>query len=502
MTDVHAQTNALDFLHQLNEGFDQEAIDLSRRLVNHLFVLFRSATTHDLANDALDRPLEQMIDVVNLQFERGADQLEISLMDGNFFVNGRLLQLDYSTFQNTRYLRRIFEFLKIDVLNISQPPRLEQLRALLEAFLKVIKDPTTRFEEFDLFPILVGTRKSTGYEELFGIHDPRHHVLGVYASGLLMLRQFVNDLRKGQAPRYPKIKRLCLQLIDLEPRYHSLLIALIHLEAYKGNLFCRMLNTAVMSIAFGHRIGLNREQLLDLGMTAFYHDLGWALVGTLNDEDGSDIALTIEGINRARNKSESSMEHLRVKVARALVRIGGFNELVINRLIVAYETQIPQNRPPEGLYYGEIGASYMTHVIRMASRYDELTSQSEGQPPYHPDEAMRVILDNEGDTYEPFLAHLFANSIGAFPVGSFVELDTGEVGLVVNLPVEAVHFNRPQVKLLMDRSGAAVSDGPVLDLSEKDRGGRFIRSIERTYDGRAFGISITNFFFGETARSA
>ena len=470
---------------------------LPRVVHDHLFVLFRSATTHDLDNDALDRPLHQMVQVVNQQFERGADQLEIAMMDGNFFVNGRLLQLDYSTFQNTRYLRRIFEFLKVDVLTITTPPDEPILRQLLKAFLKVIRDPTKNIQDFDLAPIHLSVRRSTGYEELFGLNDPRHHVLGVYASGLLMLRQFVNDLRKGQAPRYPKIKRLCLQLIDLEPRYHSLLVALIHLEGYKGNLFCRMLNTAVMSIAFGHRIGLNRDQLLDLGMTAFYHDLGWALVGTLNDEEVSDIALTIDGINRARNSSEDSMEHLRVKVARALVRIGGFNELVINRLIVAYETQIPQERPPEGLYYGEIGASYMTHVIRMASRYDELTTKSDKTRAFHPDEAMRVILDNDGSTYEPFLSNLFANSIGAFPVGSFVELDTGEVGLVVNLPVEPVHFNRPQVKLLMNRSGTAVSDGPVLDLSEQDRTGRFLRSIERTYDGRAFGISITNFFFGD-----
>ncbi len=45
MVETRQQSGALDFLHQLNEGFDQEAIDQSRRLVNHLFVLFRSATT-------------------------------------------------------------------------------------------------------------------------------------------------------------------------------------------------------------------------------------------------------------------------------------------------------------------------------------------------------------------------------------------------------------------------------------------------------------------------
>ena len=52
------------------------------------------------------------------------------------------------------------------------------------------------------------------------------------------------------------------------------------------------------------------------------------------------------------------MDDLRVRVARALVRIGGFNEMVISRLIVAYETQIPTEKASEGLYYGEIDASF------------------------------------------------------------------------------------------------------------------------------------------------
>ena len=110
---------------------------------------------------------------------------------------------------------------------------------------------------------------------------------------------------------------------------------------------------------------------------------------------------------------------------------------------------------------------------------------------------MREILDDAGRRYNPFLAKIFSSSIGAFPVGSFVELSSGEFGLVVNLPVEPIHFNRPQVKVLVDRSGQKIENGPIVDLSQKDRSGQFLRSVERTYDARSFGINITNFFFGD-----
>jgi hypothetical protein len=334
-------------------------------------------------------------------------------------------------------------------------------------------------------------------DELRMSDDPRHHVLEVYATGLLMLRQFVNDLRKGRAPRHAKVKRLCLQFIDLDEQYDNLLLVLIHLEAYKGNLFCHMLNTGVMSIVFGRRMGLNRNKLVDLGMAAFHHDLGWALLGTLEGQlEDANAALSMAGINYVRNQSSAEMDDIRVQVARALVRLGGFNELVLNRLIVAYECQIPEDSPAVGLYYGDIDASFMTHVVRMASTYDELTTPRNEHRAMRPDQAMRRILDDGGKTYEEFIAKIFANAVGLYPVGTMVELDSGDLAMVVNLPSDPIHFNRPQVKLIVDRTGKRLSNGAMLDLSETSRGGQFTRSVERTLDCREYGVSITRFFFG------
>ena len=109
---------------------------------------------------------------------------------------------------------------------------------------------------------------------------------------------------------------------------------------------------------------------------------------------------------------------------------------------------------------------------------------------------MGRILDDGGNTYEEFLAKIFANAIGLYPVGTMVELDSGDLGMVINLPSDPIHFNRPQVKLIVDQAGRRLEDGAVLDLSETGRGGGFLRSVERTLDCREYGVSITRFFFG------
>ncbi len=493
-----ALTGALDFLHGLDESEDRFDI-LARQMTNNLFVLIRSAGMHDLANDAMNRPYDALVATINELVQTYNEEVSLQIVDGNFFVNKRLVKLDFSSFQNARYLRRIFKYLEINQFLVTQEIRKDDLRGFLIAFLRVVRDGDGPIANFALNALrLRNISQTEAYEELRSEGDPGAHILSVYASGLLMLRQFTNDLRKGRAPRHAKVKRLCLELIDAPPSKHNMLLALVHLEAYKGNLFCHMLNTAVLAIVFGTRLGLPRRQLLDMGMAAFHHDLGWALMGTLEQGGtGDDEALTMQGINYIRDHSPAEMEELRIKVARSLVRMGGFNELIINRLIVAYECQIPEDAPAVGLYYAEIGASMMTHVVRMSSTYDELTTPREDRPALLPDQAMKRILDDGGKTYDEFLAKLFANCLGIYPVGTLVELDTTEVGLVVNLPKDPVDFHRPQVKLLIDRMGRPLADGDVVDLSETYRGGgRYVRSVERALDSRRYGVSITKFFFG------
>lgn len=494
-----ALTGALDFLQALDDRTENKFNELARDLTNNLFVLLRSAGLYDLNNEAMARPYYQMSQTVEQFLEIFNEELALQLVDGNFFVNMRQIPLDFATYDNVRYLRRIFEFLDVHEMRFVKPVDTAILIRFLQAFLAVVREQKGSINDYDISPIRMRKLGATQYDELRRDDDPRARVLGLYASGLLMLRQFVNDLRKGRSPRHAKVKRLCLELIDIEPRHHAMLLALIQLEAYKGNLFCHMLNTAVLSLVFGQRLGLNKTQLVDLGMAAFNHDLGWALMGTFDRRlgDEEEVALSMEGINDVREDGQINLDEVRVNVARSLVRIGGFNELVINRLIVAYECQVPEDKPPEGLYYGDIGASFMTQVVRMASTFDELTTPKKGRQALMPDKAMKRILDDGGKTYDVFWAKLFVNCIGVYPVGTLVELDTTEVGLVVNLPSNPINFHRPQVKVLIDRMGQPQQDGPIVDLDATYKGGgKYMRTIERTLESRAYGVSITRFFFG------
>lgn len=485
-------------LHSVGDEESDRQNELGRALLNALFVLLRMASMHDLHNDALLRPMQNLHEVLSELQSASGDETILRLADGNFFVNKRLVRLDYGTFQNARYLERIFDFLNINEATFRSTLTPVAMREFAAAVLAIVRAGHGYIEDKEFDDIRLRKMKIGEIGELRQDRDVRNRVLSVYASGLLTLRQFLADIRQGRSLRHIALKRICLEIIDVEPRHHALLLALLHVEAYKGTLFCHMMNTAILSMVFGQRLGLSRRQLVDLGLAAFHHDLGWALLSDARlSEQVDSYGLRMQAINQVRDGQHEDMHRLRTEVARALSRFGGFNEMVIHRLIVAFECQVPGDAPSEGLYFGDAGANFMTQVVRIASAFDEWTTAEGRRPASTPDRALRRIMEEGQQIFSPRLSRLFAQCIGRYPIGTVVELDSAEIALVVDLPSDPVQDHRPQVKILIDRAGHSLADGPVVDLNQRHPGGdRFVRTVERSLDARAFGVNITRFFFG------
>ena len=66
-----------------------------------------------------------------------------------------------------------------------------------------------------------------------------------------------------------------------------------------------MLNTALLSIIFARRIGLSKNEVLDLGMTAFYQNLAWVIYGRLDEGAGDFMSL-----RRLRNSASKTKNRL------------------------------------------------------------------------------------------------------------------------------------------------------------------------------------------------
>jgi hypothetical protein len=93
-----------------------------------------------------------------------------------------------------------------------------------------------------------------------------------------------------------------------------------------------------------------------------------------------------------------------------------------------------------------------------------------------PSEAMRFILNGAGKVFDPVLARLFVQVLGYYPVGSILELDTGDVA-VVTTPGER-DAARPEVKVVRSRNGLPAV--PYVVRLEEARERQIVRELDPT----------------------
>ena len=95
-------------------------------------------------------------------------------------------------------------------------------------------------------------------------------------------------------------------------------------------------------------------------------------------------------------------------------------------------------------------------------------------PPYgegrSPSAAVNILLEERGTAFHGPLVEQFIRCVGSFPVGSTVELNSGEVGIVI--AENLVQRLKPQVMLMRDRAGKPVPARKIVDLSTNPELGR------------------------------
>jgi hypothetical protein len=69
------------------------------------------------------------------------------------------------------------------------------------------------------------------------------------------------------------------------------------------------------------------------------------------------------------------------------------------------------------------------------------------------------------ESYDPMVLGLFARAFGLFPIGSLLQLSTGDLAVVFAPYADQARFARPVVKVVFDASGRRLAQPRTLDLS-------------------------------------
>lgn len=219
------------------------------------------------------------------------------------------------------------------------------------------------------------------------------------------------------------------------------MLNLIDLKFYDDYTFFHSVNVAVLSILIGVELGLDKSDLLNLGLASILHDIGKMFVD-------KDI------LNKPGKLTPEEYEMVKEHPTY------GFNFLKESYEIptTAYVAVLQHHEKYDGTGYPMQKAkdeiSLIGRIIGISDVYDALTSKRPYRSPLLPSEAMEYVMANGGIMFDVMLTKIFARKVAPFPNGTYVKLSNGLMGIVAENFEDACM--RPKVKIIIDANGHKV----------------------------------------------
>jgi HD-GYP domain-containing protein (c-di-GMP phosphodiesterase class II) len=232
--------------------------------------------------------------------------------------------------------------------------------------------------------------------------------------------------------------------------------------------FSRAVDTAIHMITFGRFLGFPGERLQLLGIAGLLLNIGKVkLPETILHKKE---ALTAEERVLARNHVVDSAELVRP--------VRGLPEGV-EKIVAEHHERLDGSGYPRGLSGKEISVD--SAIGGLIDTYSALTSLRPYAEQLSPSNALGALYRLRGTHFSETLVEHFIQCIGIYPVGSAVELNTGEIGVVI-----AQNLTRrllPRVMLALDRDSRPIPH-LILDLTSEPKTGsgepyRIVRTLPR-----------------------
>ncbi len=289
----------------------------------------------------------------------------------------------------------------------------------------------------------------------------------------VLVHQQMLDARNGRSLDTPAARESVEVITESIMRNPNALVWLSALKQRDEYTFLHSLSVCILSISLGRHLGLPREILLELGFGAFLHDIGkMHIPDSVLNKPGR---LTAQEMALMRQHPEFGIE-----IVEGSERIPESSRNVI----YSHHERLDGSGYTQGVAGGQIHP--LTHIVSVCDTYDAIISQRPYKKASSPVNATAALFRARGRFFEPDLVDQFIRCIGIYPVGSLVELSSGEVGVVVATNEERL---RPRVMVVLDEEHDRVDQPYEIDLSrtlETRRGQRL--DIRRSLETGAYGL--------------
>ena len=257
------------------------------------------------------------------------------------------------------------------------------------------------------------------------------------------------EARMGKAVDAGNARKLVEEISDSVSRNPGALISLARLKTADDYTYMHSVAVCALMIALARQLGLSAEETRAAGISGLLHDLGKAMMpmevlnkpGKLTDEEFAIIKKHPEEGHKLLNGS-------------------GADPMAFD-VVLHHHEKTDGSGYPKGLKDTEI--SLYAKMGAVCDVYDAITSNRPYKAGWDPAESLRKMAEWSNGHFDQRVFQAFVKSLGIYPIGSLVKLDSGRLGIVVEQSEKSLLA--PRVKIFYSTRANARVKPEVVDLS-------------------------------------
>jgi HD-GYP domain-containing protein (c-di-GMP phosphodiesterase class II) len=287
-------------------------------------------------------------------------------------------------------------------------------------------------------------------------------------------------VQAGKALDAPRVKEAVSSMTDSVVRNPDAMLLLARMKEKGAHTLDRAFGVSIYMITFGRFLQLPRDQLDLLGMLGLLQDIGKTRVPEelLNKKE----PLTDAEFDLCRRHVDYSVEIL-TETAGLPAELPG--------LAALHHERFDGSGYQRGVKGTDIGL--YASIAGLVDCFDVLTHPRPYSEALSPSNALSQLYGWRGTQFDGPLVEQFIQCIGIYPVGSVVQLNSGEVGVVI--AQNRVRRLQPRVMVLLDAESRPITPHKILDLLKepKTASGEPYR-IRRTLESSQLPLDPRDFF--------
>lgn len=312
---------------------------------------------------------------------------------------------------------------------------------------------------------------TTVYPEKASVEQELAPARRAYTSSRELLHEALGSVRIGRTLDAKRVRGAIQSMTESVLRNPDAMLLFAQLREKGEYTASHSMDVSIYMTAFGRFLQLDEEKIEFLGYLGLLQDIG-------------KMRLPKELLEQRARLTQREVDQVRLHVnysAEILHATPGLPPGLAQAAVLHHERQDGSGYPNRlaGDAIGMIGS-----VAAIVDTFDAMTVRRPYADPVPPSMAISTLYRARGTLFDAGLVEQFIRFIGIFPVGSLVELNSGEIGIVISQhPQQRL---KPRVMVFRDIKGNELRPQKLLDLSRSPKATpeepyRIQRTLEQGY---------------------